>query len=670
MGRSFLFVPSLRRGNGTGHLRRCLALMRAMDSLSQAEKRVSPGASNYGAGGPSSADLPELFLYLPEELRRSELLTIIEDYRIDSARILSSVDELPRPFSDFVVVDRRATGAEEYELFSSLGVPVGIDEGGETRGSFPLLIDTFPLPAEFAEANIADPALLDLPPKVKAHPSSFTRLLVSFGGEDPARLTEGALEALSALVSASAGTDIGWRRWECITVVEGPLFGRSVAVPDMLASSAETGARTGAVRDEAGRGGAAMPQLQVIRAPDSLFPLYSSHDIVLTAFGLTAYEAAAAGASVILFHPSPYHRRLARNAGFAAAEGVGRVDVSELSRLLAGAEEVAERSAAAAPKGRRSMARLLSRLEPPALNACPVCRSKRNRAALLREGKRSFFRCSDSGLIYQIDFSERKERYGKEYFFEEYRAQYGKSYLEDAAHIRALARPRLRNIDSLLPRSAGKNVRLLDVGCAYGPFLQEAMLRGYRASGMDISAAAVTYVREEIGLPAFRLDFSADPLPDFSRYPVQGEESPVNRLAAEAQENAGLFDVVSMWYVIEHFDRLDAVLGRVSFLLKPGGLFCFSTPGEQGVSGRFAFRDFLRSSPKDHHTLWSPRSAETILRRYGFRVEKRVSTGHHPERFPLVPDKGPIYHIVMVLSKMLHMGDSFEIYARKVGGAQ
>jgi SAM-dependent methyltransferase len=123
-----------------------------------------------------------------------------------------------------------------------------------------------------------------------------------------------------------------------------------------------------------------------------------------------------------------------------------------------------------------------------------------------------------------------------------------------------------------------------------------------------------------------------------------------------------------MWFVIEHFARLDEVLRRVAYLLKPGGIFCFSTPNERGVSGRSAFRNFLRRSPRDHHTIWSPGSAEKVLRRYGFRIEKMRSTGHHPERVPFVPAGGPIFHIAMGLSKMLHMGDSFEIYARKVGG--
>ena len=663
MGRKFLFVPSLRRGNGTGHLRRCLGLMRDM--------RARAHASNEDDAGAEPGSSPELYLYMPEELRRDELLTMLEDYGIGSAQILNE-EELFReasgetqldeplgdvpsdvapssPLADFVVVDRRATSEKEYEFFSRLGVPVGIDEGGRVRKRFPLLIDTFPLPREYGEANITDPALLDLPQQAKEHPVTFKRLLVSFGGEDPARLTESAIEALSSLAAESGGGAVRRRlwqrigkrrckqRWERITVVEGPLFDRSVFGPD---------------KEESTEG----LHLQVIRAPESLTPLYASHDLVLSTFGLTAYEAAAAGASVILFHPSDYHRRLARGAGFTAANRIGSVDAKELSRFLSDAERVAQRSAGAAPKERRSMAQLLLGLDSPVVRACPACGSTGEGAVLLREEMRSFFRCPGCGLIYQIDFSERGDRYGEEYFFEEYRAQYGRSYLEDAANIRGLSRPRLRNIDSLLSRRAGKGVRLLDVGCAYGPFLQEAALRGYRGVGMDVCASAVDYVREKVGLPAYRLDFSSDRLPDFSEISEKGEEE------------EGLFDVLSMWFVIEHFDQLDTVLRRVTYLLKPGGIFCFSTPNERGGSGRLSLRDFLRRSPKDHHTLWSPRSAAEILRRYGFRVEKTVSTGHHPERFPFVPEKGPIFHIVMGLSKMLHMGDSFEIYAKKVGG--
>lgn len=290
-----------------------------------------------------------------------------------------------------------------------------------------------------------------------------------------------------------------------------------------------------------------------------------------------------------------------------------------------------------------------------------------------------------------MDFSATGERYTRDYFFREYRNQYGRTYLEDAAHIRNLARPRLERIRRLLKlggsksselrEKAGENLvekskdgrvsgpdsnnphRLLDVGCAYGPFLQAAARSGFEVTGVDISEDAAAYVRDHLGYAAFAADFSSESDPGSTAQTATEEESSFEQSLAER------FDVITMWFVIEHFARLDIVLERVYRLLRPGGVFCFSTPNERGISGRKNPEHFLRSSPRDHHSVWNPSSAARVLNSYGFRLVKTVSTGHHPERFPFVGRKrGALFHFTGLASRMFGMGDTFEVYAEKIDG--
>ena len=89
-----------------------------------------------------------------------------------------------------------------------------------------------------------------------------------------------------------------------------------------------------------------------------------------------------------------------------------------------------------------------------------------------------------------------------------------------------------------------------------------------------------------------------------------------------------------MWYVKEHFNNLDQVINKVSSLVKTNGYFAFSTPSGQGVSATTNKENFFTQSPGDHYTVWEPSKANKILAKYGFKVVKIVSTGHHPERFP------------------------------------
>jgi hypothetical protein len=102
--------------------------------------------------------------------------------------------------------------------------------------------------------------------------------------------------------------------------------------------------------------------------------------------------------------------------------------------------------------------------------------------------------------------------------------------------------------------------------------------------------------------------------------------------------------------------------------LNTGGVLAFSTPNSSGISGRLSLKKFLEKSPADHWTVWDARRVKKILRRFGFAVKKITVTGHHPERFPLCSglQSGLAYSIVLFLSRLFRLGDTFEVYAEKM----
>ncbi|WP_295799298.1 hypothetical protein [uncultured Treponema sp.] len=76
-------------------------------------------------------------------------------------------------------------------------------------------------------------------------------------------------------------------------------------------------------------------------------------------------------------------------------------------------------------------------------------------------------------------------------------------------------------------------------------------------------------------------------------------------------------------------------------------------------------------SPSDHYTIWETKCAKKILRKYGFKVVKVVSTGIHPERFPLAKkmkwtSKSLPMKVLADLCKVLKLGDTFEVYCKKI----
>lgn len=107
-------------------------------------------------------------------------------------------------------------------------------------------------------------------------------------------------------------------------------------------------------------------------------------------------------------------------------------------------------------------------------------------------------------------------------------------------------------------RSAGD---LLDVGCAFGRFLERAR-HHYRVEGMDISAYALGLAREV--------------LPDL----------PLHHAPIETFAPGRTFDVVTCFDVLEHVPDLDMALQLLRALLRPDGIVALAVPVYDTLPGR------------------------------------------------------------------------------------
>lgn len=590
-----LLVPSMVKGRGTGHLRRCLSIA------------LQTGADIYIPIEATLEQCPALIA----EARKDGLL----DWQI--VRDLSSVEQYALVITDLFVTD----GALEKKL--SRACPIAaLDEGREDTNYADYLLDIIPSVGIERKPNRTETGFIPLPKKHRAAgsiPAGLHTAVVTLGGEDPAGLTIPAAVAL-----AQCGM--------YVNVIVNNVESASLLIPAELTKYIKLMLPVEGLRDK----------------------LYE-YDLVITHYGFTAFEAANAGCAVLLLGTTDLHLRLARTYGFACLAS-DSISASSIKQFLDNPQQLYR---PVKNKDCMTLSEFALLLSQGRRIPCPVCQTlpEEKDPIVARTPERTFRRCRRCGMIYlswTLDAGSTK--YDRAYFYEDYQKQYGKTYLEDFASIKSQCVRRTSIIDFLYRRAhAAVTPTVLDIGCAMGPFLDAANDAGWQVFGIDISHEAVEYVQQTLHFPAACVPFPAfDPAGEFG---------------------IRQFDAVTMWYVIEHFQNLDAVLSTVSRIIKKGGIFAFSTPSASGASGRYHRDDFFVRSPADHYTVWEPNRASAILAKYGFKVVKVVSTGIHPERIPSVQkhgwkEKSFQYNVISTVSRLRKLGDTFEVYCRKIEECQ
>ena len=677
---AILIVPACEKGLGGGHLSRSVYLANKL-----------------------SADGKNVYIWI-HEARKDEVLENFAKLLVfRHTFILSHREELLKHSWDFIIFDNFKTSREDFGFWSAIpgSIPfIGIDEGGPCRDDFDFLLDLLP-GLYYSEPNLKAPWLLPLPknrrmPVLETPESQQTnnsapvsapdarplRILVSFGAEDDAALGPIAAKSLLPRFSSLAHDSTA------------PHF----PAPEITLVTPHHG----------GSNITELPGVNVTGMIPDLKEHLAEYDLFVTHFGLGAFEAIYAGVPVLILSPTDYHEKLAKNAGFytmpassirrcfsqrhSGADAEEIINSSFISSVRKCSQTIAQRYGLVEDQ-KEDHASFVSNLAPHAPRICPAC-GKKSAPVIARFGEESYRRCHYCGIIFLLRLNEPPLQYDSDYFCDTYKKQYGKTYLEDFPALKEMSRKRLAIIKKIFPakssfvkkrrhpgtigRALGLNSSsvppclrernievipsLLDIGCAYGPFMAVAAEDGFIPYGVEPIEDAVRYVKEVLGFTAWQ-GFFPQALPAEYRNPLIDKNAVVGDSAA--------FSVITLWYVMEHFRNLGHMLSEIHRLLKDGGVLAFSIPSYSGISGRKSLYAFLQNSPGDHFTIWSPGICKKILRQYGFKLHKIVITGHHPERFPLLGrfvqpgQKGLLYRLLLLISKVFRLGDTFEAYAKK-----
>ena len=160
--------------------------------------------------------------------------------------------------------------------------------------------------------------------------------------------------------------------------------------------------------------------------------------------------------------------------------------------------------------------------------------------------------------------------------------------------------------DLIAARTNDKKGALLDIGCGHGFFLKEMDRRGWQISGLEISKTGRRFIKKTMGLAVF--------------------SEPLEQLSLPND----MFDVVTLFYVIEHVIDPLLLLTEIRRVLKPEGLVLIRWPHTTPIVkilGPLAKKIDLYHTPF-HLYDFSPDTIETLLCRSGFSSVETLIAGH------------------------------------------
>jgi SAM-dependent methyltransferase len=206
----------------------------------------------------------------------------------------------------------------------------------------------------------------------------------------------------------------------------------------------------------------------------------------------------------------------------------------------------------------------------------------------------------DETQLYEEDYG------GADPEAEAYRA--GSSH-KHMAELYSINQQRLACLRSLKPHA-----RLLDIGCGRGHFIKLAHETGYDAQGIDVSARAIGYAREQFGLRA-----------------------EVRRLE-EIVEAGEQFDLITLWHVLEHFADPYAALRQIRSLLRRDGLCVIEVPNLRSLKFMLSKSKWNGGNhPFYHRTFFTGRTLKDAFTRTGFSGARRLRLSYR------IPGRSRLY---------------------------
>lgn len=176
-------------------------------------------------------------------------------------------------------------------------------------------------------------------------------------------------------------------------------------------------------------------------------------------------------------------------------------------------------------------------------------------------------------------------------------------YAADQKYFEKNFKSRLKVLRRFL--QSNRHHKLLEIGSAYGFFLNVARSDFSEVLGIDLTDEGVRRTREELKLPAIQADFLRHDFGDSK------------------------FDVVCMWDTIEHLQRPDLYIDKIASLTETGSLLTITTGDIQSWVARRRGPKWRMIIPPIHLHYFSTESLTRLLNDRGFDVIYNRYVGYY-----------------------------------------
>jgi len=223
------------------------------------------------------------------------------------------------------------------------------------------------------------------------------------------------------------------------------------------------------------------------------------------------------------------------------------------------------------------------------VSLCIVC-GDRNPPVALYPG---IVRCSSCGYVaadMRLTDEQLFELYNEEFFTG---AEFS-DYAADERFFRRNFQLRFRELHRFI--DPARHRHLLEIGSAYGFFLDEVRQEFESVQGIDITDAGVAHARERFHLDVVQADFLAH---DY------GPQK---------------FDVVCMWDTIEHLRSPHLYVEKIAQLTDAGALLAITTGDVASLNARLRGPRWRMIHPPTHLHYFSSATLARLLEAHGFEI--------------------------------------------------